>query len=137
MNREDSHYHHPLPNHLPPSHARPSLHLVPLHSNIHSTSRRFKSVNISLNPVLSTHKSELDAEEWRKRHSETIEHGREHEIYFNRTKKYNYMKEIIDKYFEESKKDKHIVKRINPESSTHKPFNTLVPKINHPKEEKQ
>jgi hypothetical protein len=47
------------------------------------------------------------------------------------------MKEIIDKYFEENKKDKHIIKRFNPESSIHKNLKTLVPKINKTKEEKQ
>lgn len=46
------------------------------------------------------------------------------------------MKEIIDKYFDENKKDKHIAKRVNPEISLHKNFKTLIPKINQLKEEK-
>lgn len=136
MNREDNH----ALNHISVqiANVRPSVHLAALSSHLaRSTSRKFKSVNLTLNPALSSNKSELDSEERRKRHSETIGQNREHEIYFNRTKKYNYMKEIIDKYFEENKKDRHIVKRVNPESSINKKFATLVPKIHKPKEEKQ
>jgi hypothetical protein len=47
------------------------------------------------------------------------------------------MKDIIDKYFDENKKDKHIAKRVNPEASIHKNFKTLIPKINKTKEEKE
>lgn len=72
----------------------------------------------------------------RKKHSETIDGNREHEIYFSRTKKYNYMKEIIDKYFEENKKDKHIAKKPNPEAFS-KNFRTLIPKIHKNKDERE
>jgi chromatin segregation and condensation protein Rec8/ScpA/Scc1 (kleisin family) len=135
MNREDKHALNHISIHI--ANAKPSVHLAPLNSHLsRSQSRKFNSVNLSLNPAICTNKSDFETEENRKRHSETIDQYREHEIYFNRTKKYNYMKEIIDKYFEDNKKDKHIIKKINPESSLAKNFKTLVPKISRTKDEK-
>ena len=45
-------------------------------------------------------------------HNSKAENVKGQEIYFSRTKKYNYMKQVIDKYFEEAKIDK---KCLNPE----------------------
>lgn len=35
-----------------------------------------------------------------------VESDKVEEIYFSKTKKYNYMKQIIDKYFDDVKQDK-------------------------------
>jgi hypothetical protein len=58
----------------------------------------------------------------------TIDISRAHEIYFNKAKKYNYMRQIIDKYFEETKRDKLYKKPLNPESLS-KNYRTIIPKI--------
>lgn len=47
------------------------------------------------------------------------------------------MKEIIDKYFEENKKERQNVKGVNPEASVHKNLRTLIPKIHRLKEKEE
>lgn len=96
MSREQHHTYHHINVHL--ANVKPSHHLM--HNQLdRNTSRRFQSVNLTLNPAIMSHKSEVEYEDARKRNGDTLEVTKEHEIYFNRAKKYNYMKDIIDKYF--------------------------------------
>ena len=98
MSRDDRHGLHHISIHV--ANTKPTVNLAPLNSHLsRSHSRKFNSVNWTVNHTISTNKSDLESEEIRKRHSKTIDQNRQHELYFNRTKKYNYMKEIIDKYF--------------------------------------
>ena len=55
--------------------------------------------------------------------------GSKHEIFFSRAKKYNYMKEIIDKYFEETKGTKFYQRTNNPEDMRTKQYSTVIPRI--------
>ena len=98
MSRDDRHGQHHISIHV--ANAKPSVYLAPLNSHLSRPhSKKFNSVDLTFNHTICANNSDLESEEIRKRHSETIDQNRQHEIYFNRTKKYNYMKEIIDKYF--------------------------------------
>lgn len=93
-----------------------------------NSSRRFKSVNLSLNPSLYNSKLDNEGEDANNISTNTIDVNRAHEIYFNKAKKYNYMRSIIDKYFEETKREKFYKKSPNPESLS-KNYRTIIPKI--------
>ena len=62
--------------------------------------RENRSLNLSHQQYNSLPRGVPDLPEISRRQSDTIEVDKDHEIYFNRNKKYNYMKKIIDKYFE-------------------------------------
>lgn len=54
---------------------------------------------------------------------------KEEEIYFSKTKKYNYMKQIIDKYFEEGKRDKSTVGSYSNNPEDYRLSNASIPRI--------
>lgn len=68
-------------------------HLATFNAKVHeNTSHAYQTLNHSLNGS-SPFKNDG------RRESEAFQVAKDSEIYFNRTKKYNYMKNIIDTYF--------------------------------------
>jgi len=66
---------------------------------IKNSTQPYKSLNVSQNHS-SPKKNDCSPDNSNKGGCELVDGQKTHEIYFSQAKKYNYMKNIIDKYFE-------------------------------------